>query len=271
MYPGATRRLARWFDENAPGVDVAFCPERVAQGYAVREIFSLPQLVSGATPRARKRAHTLFSLIAPSVIDVDTTEAEIGKLFCNAWRYVTFALANQFYQLCAENGVDYARVHRAITQDYPRLRGLPTAGFAAGPCLFKDTMQLSAYYNNDFSIGQAAMLVNEGFPRVLMQQLRHLGLQDKTVGLLGVAFKGDNDDTRESLAFNMKKLLELEARQVLCTDEYVQAPWLLPLERVLEEADVLVIGAPHSRYRGLSPRQPTLDPWNALGRGGLLR
>ena len=271
VYPGATQHLARWFDEHLPGVDVAFCPERVAQGYAVQETESLPQLVSGATPRAVERAHGLFALVAPKIIEVSTTEAELGKLFCNAWRYVTFAVANQFYSLCAANGIDYARVHAAITQDYPRMRGLPGAGFAAGPCLFKDTMQLAAYYNNEFSLGQSAMLVNEGFPRVLMNQLRPLGLRDKKVGLLGMAFKGDNDDTRESLAFKMKKLLELEARAVLCTDEHVQADWLLPLDRVLEQADILVIGAPHSRYKGLQPRQPTLDPWNFLGRGGLLR
>jgi UDP-N-acetyl-D-mannosaminuronic acid dehydrogenase len=114
------------------------------------------------------------------------------------------------------------------------------------------------------------MLVNEGFPRVLMMQLRTLGLQDKIVGLLGLAFKGDDDDTRESLAFKMKKLLELEARAVLCTDPHVKADFVVPLERVLAEADVLVVAAPHREYKTLAPRQPTLDPWNHLGRGGLL-
>jgi UDP-N-acetyl-D-mannosaminuronic acid dehydrogenase len=271
VYPGATERLGRWFDENVPGVDVAFCPERVAQGFAVTEIEALPQLVSGITPRAVERAAALFGLVARKIVRVAPVEAELGKLFCNAWRYVTFAVANQFYALCAENGVDYARVHAAITQDYPRMRGLPTAGFAAGPCLFKDTMQLAAYYNNEFSLGQNAMLVNEGFPRVLMTQLRAFGLRGRTVGILGMAFKGDDDDTRESLAFKLKKLLELEAGRVICTDPHVRADWLLPLETVLAEADVLVVGAPHSAYRGLAPRQPTLDPWNHLGRGGLLR
>jgi UDP-N-acetyl-D-mannosaminuronic acid dehydrogenase len=271
VYPGATQHIGRWFDANLPGVDVAFCPERVAQGHAIEEIASLPQIVAGFTPRAAERARELFSLVARQIVQLGTTEAELGKLFCNAWRYLTFAVANQFYALCAENGIDYARVHAAITQDYPRMRGLPTAGFAAGPCLFKDTMQLAAYSNNEFSLGQAAMLVNEGFPRVLMTQLRRLDLQDKTVGLVGMAFKGDNDDTRESLAFKMKKLLELECKAVLCTDPFVQADWLVPLERVLAGADALVIGAPHSQYRDLVPRQPVLDPWNILGRGGLLK
>lgn len=270
VYPGATLRLQRWFDEHQLQVDLAFCPERVAQGFALKEIASLPQIVSGTTPRACERAAKLFSIVA-NIVPLEPTEAELAKLFCNAWRYISFAIANQFYMLCAENGIDYYRIHHAVTLDYPRMKPLPGAGFAAGPCLFKDTMQLSAYYNNEFSLGQSAMLVNEGLPRVLMQQLRPLGLQNKTVGLLGVAFKGDNDDVRDSLAFKMKKLLELEAEAVLCTDEFVQRPWLLPLEQVLAKADVLVIGAPHTRYKTLRPTQPTLDPCNLLQRGGLLK
>jgi UDP-N-acetyl-D-mannosaminuronic acid dehydrogenase len=271
VYPGATLRLQRWLDENAPGVDLAFCPERVAQGYALREIADLPQIVSGTTPRACERAAALFSIVAKKTVPLDTTEAELAKLFCNAWRYVSFAIANQFYALCAENGIDYYRIHNAVTLDYPRMKPLPGAGFAAGPCLFKDTMQLSAYYNNGFSLGQSAMLVNEGLPRILMQQLRPLGLEHKTVGLLGVAFKGDNDDIRDSLAFKMKKLLELEAKAVLATDEFVKLEGLLPLDEVLARSDVLVIGAPHTRYKSLRPTQPTLDPWNLLSRGGLIK
>jgi UDP-N-acetyl-D-mannosaminuronic acid dehydrogenase len=271
VFPGATEMLATWMERHVPGVDVAFCPERVAQGHAVREILELPQIVSGTSPRALERAKALFSLVAPSVVELSPKEAELGKLFCNAWRYITFAAANQFYALCAENSLDYTRIHRAITLEYPRMRSLPGAGLAAGPCLFKDTMQLAAFSNNEFSLGQNAMLVNEGFPRVLLKQLREHGLADKTVGLLGMAFKGDNDDTRESLAFKMRKLLQLECRQVLCTDEFAAGDWLVPLEDVLSHADVLVVTAPHSRYRGLTPRQPTLDPWNILNRGGLLK
>ncbi|HET9388212.1 MAG TPA: nucleotide sugar dehydrogenase [Steroidobacteraceae bacterium] len=270
VFPGATQHFARWLEDRIPGMDLAFCPERVAQGYAVEEIGSLPQIVSGVTPRALARARALFELVAAEIVELSTTEAELGKLFCNAWRYISFGVANQFYSLCADNNIDYARVHAAICKDYPRMRGLPGAGLAAGPCLFKDTMQLAAYYQNNFSLGQAAMLVNEGLPRLLVAQMRRLGLATKTVGILGMAFKGDNDDTRESLAFKLKKLLELECRRVLCTDPLVKGDWLLPLEQVLDEADALIVGAPHSRYRDLRPRQPVLDPWNLLGRGGLL-
>jgi len=271
VFPGATQMMAHQMQEKVPGVDIAFCPERVAQGYSLKEIANLPQIVSGTTPRARTRARALFGLLTEKIIELETTEAELSKLFCNAWRYIVFAVANQFYALCAANGIDYYRVWEAVTRDYPRMQGLPKAGFAAGPCLFKDTMQLSAYFNNDFTLGQSAMLVNEGQPRVLMQQLRKHGLADKTVGILGMAFKGDNDDTRESLAFKMKKLLAVECKKVICSDPYVKSSsGLVPLEEVLETADIIVIGAPHSVYKTLRPTQPVLDPWNHLGRGGLL-
>lgn len=270
VFPGATQTVASHLQERVPGVDVAFCPERVAQGHSLREIASLPQIVSGTTPRARQRARALFGLLTEKIIELETTEAELSKLFCNSWRYIVFAAANQFYSLCADNGIDYYRIWEAVTRDYPRMQGLPKAGLAAGPCLFKDTMQLAAYYNNDFTLGQSAMLVNEGLPRVLMKQLRAHDLRNKVVGILGMAFKGDNDDTRESLAFKLKKLLAIECRKVVCSDPYVKVAGLVSLEEVLETADLLIIGAPHAVYKSVRPSQPVLDPWNHLGLGGLL-
>lgn len=271
VFPGATAHVARHLHALVPGIDVAFCPERVAQGHALREFEELPQLVSGLSPRARERAAALFRRQTDRIIEVEPIEAELGKLFCNAWRYIQFAAANQFYALCANHGIDYYRVWEAITTGYPRMSSLPRAGLAAGPCLLKDTMQLAAFTDNEFSIGQASMLVNEGLPRVLLNQLRPHGLKDKVVGILGMAFKADNDDTRDSLAFRLKKLLAVEAGAVLCTDELARGAWWSPLELVLEKSDMLIIGAPHTRYKSLKLTKPTLDPWNCLGRGGLLQ
>jgi len=271
VFPGATEHVARHLQALVPGIDVAFCPERVAQGHALREFEELPQLVSGLSARARQRAGALFRRQTDRIIEVEPIEAELGKLFCNAWRYIQFAAANQFYALCANHGVDYYRVWEAITTGYPRMSGLPRAGLAAGPCLLKDTMQLAAFSDNEFSLGQASMLVNEGLPRVLLNQLRTHGLRDKTVGILGMAFKADNDDTRDSLAFRLRKLLVVEAGNVVCTDEMARGPWWSPLEEVLAKSDLLIIGAPHTRYKTLKPTKPTLDPWNCLGRGGLLK
>jgi len=271
VFPGATLKIQAHLQKHVPGIDVAFCPERVAQGFAINEIGTMPQMISGVGERAIARARRLFARICPSTVDLEPVEAELAKLFCNAWRYITFAVANQLYSLCADNGIDYYTIHDAVTRDYPRMKGLPKAGFAAGPCLFKDTMQLASFCPNELPLGHAAMLVNESMPRGLVRQLQSkFDLKDKTVGILGMTFKGDNDDVRESLAFKLRKLLRLECKEVLCTDEFAQLPWLLPVDKVLAQADIIVIGSPHSAYKTLAPRQPVLDPWNLLGRGCLL-
>jgi UDP-N-acetyl-D-mannosaminuronic acid dehydrogenase len=270
VFPGATQKVFEHLQRRLPGIEVAFCPERVAQGAAIKEIGTMPQMISGVGESALSRARDLFRKICPETVDLKPMEAELAKLFCNAWRYITFAIANQFYTVCADHGVDYYDIWEAVTRDYPRMKGLPKAGFAAGPCLFKDTMQLAAFFANDFPLGHAAMLVNEQLPRAVVRQLalKH-DLSSKTVGILGMAFKGDNDDIRESLAFKLRKLLAFEAKEVICTDEYATVSWFRPLDEVLARADLLVIGAPHSRYKTLSPAQPFVDPWNLLGRGGL--
>lgn len=270
VFPGATQKVHDYLQRNLQGIDVAFCPERVAQGHAIREIGSMPQIVSGVGERAVERARTLFQTISASTVELEPIEAELGKLFCNSWRYITFAIANQFYGVCADNGIDYYAVWEAITKDYPRMAGLPKAGFAAGPCLFKDTMQLAAFFPNDFPLGHSAMLVNEQMPRAVVRLLKDsFPLAGKTVAILGMAFKGDNDDVRESLAFKLRKLLMLECREVVCTDEFARLPWFVPLEEAIERADAIVIGAPHTRYRSLELKKPFVDPWNVLGRGGL--
>ena len=134
-----------------------------------------------------------------------------------------FAVANQFFMIADQAGVDYTNVLRAIREDYPRAQDLPGPGFAAGPCLFKDTMQLSAFTSDHFPLGQAAMQVNEGLPAYIVSALerRYGGLQGKTVGILGMAFKAESDDTRASLSYKLRKLLSWSGARVVCTDPYV--------------------------------------------------
>src|ERR1019366_3171254 len=130
----------------------------------------------------------------------------------------------------------------------PRMRSFAKPGFAAGPCLLKDTLQLSAFAKNNFFMGHAAMLINEGLPNVIVEQLRRFGLSDLRVAILGMAFKGNSDDTRESLAYKLRNLLLIEAKEVLCTDPYVRDPRLVPLQTAIESADIVILGAPHSVY-----------------------
>jgi UDP-N-acetyl-D-mannosaminuronic acid dehydrogenase len=152
------------------------------------------------------------------------------------------------------------------------MAGLPKSGFAAGPCLFKDTMQLAAFTDNSFQLGHAAMLVNEGLPLYIVSQLeRTHDLGSKTVGILGMAFKGESDDIRSSLSYKLKRILEFRAGEVLCTDPYVTVDTTLkPLETVLEQSDILILAAPHRAYRDLVTDKPVADVWNFLGQGSTL-
>jgi UDP-N-acetyl-D-mannosaminuronic acid dehydrogenase len=269
VYPGVTALVERMMAEQGHQVDVAFCPERIAEGKAMTELCSLPQIVSGNNDRARQRAAELFGLLTDHIVELEPEEAELAKLFTNTWRYIKFAAVNQFYMIANSRGLDFERIRAAVAQDYPRAQDIPGAGFAAGPCLFKDTMQLAAFTDNQFHLGHSAMLVNEGLPLYVVSQLeQRYDLSTMTVGILGMSFKADSDDTRSSLSYKLKRILSFKARQVLTTDPHVKTdPHLVPLEQVLAEADLLVVATPHSHYRNLSVDKPVADMWNVLGRG----
>jgi len=272
VYPGTTERVARHLQQRLPGIDVAFCPERIAQGHALEESSRLPQIISGTTPRAAQRARDLFHGLADSMLELSPTEAELAKLFTNAWRYLSFAASNQFYTMANDLGLDFYRIYKAMVQDYPRMSGFAPPGFAAGPCLFKDTMQLAAFSNNSFFLGHAAMLVNEGLPNYLVRCLkRRLDLSKQTVGILGMAFKADNDDPRESLSYKLRKMLSLEAAGVLCSDPFIKDPSFVAAEDLVARCDLILLGTPHSAYRKLDlGGKPAVDIWNLWGRGGIV-
>jgi UDP-N-acetyl-D-mannosaminuronic acid dehydrogenase len=270
VYPGTSAFVAQNLADRGLSADVAFCPERIAEGHALEELSSLPQIVGADAERAGDRAEALFRKLTDHIVRTSTKEAELAKLFTNTWRYMKFAIANQFFMVADQAGVDYNNVLRAIREDYPRAADLPGPGFAAGPCLFKDTMQLAAAYNNNFWLGHAAMLVNEGLPAFVVRHVKeHHDLSNMRVGILGMAFKADSDDPRESLSYKLRKLLEYESAEVLCTDVYIQDPRFLPLDEVLERADLIIVGAPHREYRTLEfpEEMPVVDIWNIYGKG----
>ncbi|TMC34178.1 MAG: nucleotide sugar dehydrogenase [Chloroflexi bacterium] len=266
VYPGTTEWLARELHEQRIQADVAMCPERIVEGHALDELASLPQIIGADTEVARSRARALFAAITSSFVDATTREAEVAKLLTNTWRYMKFAVANSFFMVTHNAGVDYTRVLKAIRHDYPRAADLPSPGFAAGPCLLKDTMQVAAFARNTFSLGLAAMAVNEGLPQYVVDQVqRRIPLAGKTVGILGMAFKPGSDDGRASLSYKLRKLLDAAGATVLCTDPYVADDGLVPLDRVLRDAEVLFVGVPHPVYRSLDLRgRELIDVWGAL-------
>ena len=269
VFPGVTALVEKMMARLGLQIEVAFCPERIAEGKAMTELFMLPQIVSSRTPSGTKRACSLFGRLTGKLVVMSPEEAELAKLFTNVWRYIKFATANQLYMMANEQGLDFDRIRRGLAEDYPRAADMPAAGFAAGPCLFKDTMQLAAFNHNNFPLGHAAMAVNEGLPLYVVHRLEgQFDLASMTVGILGMAFKAGSDDIRSSLSYKLKRILAFKAGAVLCTDPYVTVdPGLLPLEEVLAQSDLLVVGAPHPEYRGLVTDKPAADIWDILGNG----
>ncbi len=269
VFPGVTALVEKMIAGLGLQIEVAFCPERIAEGKAMTELFELPQLVSARTPAGIERASELFGRLTGKLVVLSPEEAELAKLFTNVWRYIKFATANQLYMMANEQGLDFDRIRRGLAEDYPRAADMPAAGFAAGPCLFKDTMQLAAFNHNNFPLGHAAMAVNEGLPLYVVHRLeQRFDLASMTVGILGMAFKGGSDDIRSSLSYKLKRILAFKADAVLCTDPYVTVdPDLLPLDEVLARSDLLVVGAPHPEYRGLRTEKPAADIWDVLGDG----
>ena len=208
-------------------------------------------------------------MLSDEVVYLEPEEAELAKLFTNTWRYIKFATANQLYMMANDFGLDYERIRQAVTHNYPRAADLPGAGFAAGPCLFKDTMQLAAFNNNNFNLGQASVSINEGMPLYVVARLeQRFDLPNMTIGILGMSFKAESDDPRSSLSYKLKRILRFKAARVLTTDPYVRHdPDLVPLDDVLGEADLLIVGTPHDCYRSIETDLPIVDVWNLLERG----
>jgi UDP-N-acetyl-D-mannosaminuronic acid dehydrogenase len=269
IFPGTTEKVRDLLRSSGKGTKVSFCPERIVEGRAMEELRSLPQIISSFDASSLDEVRELFLTLTKEVAVLEPMEAELAKLFTNVWRYTRFAISNQLYTIAAKRGLDFYRIRQAIAYKYPRADDIPSAGFAAGPCLFKDAMQLSSFSDDTFFV-HAAMLVNEGLPDMIVQRLKgKYNLKYLTVGILGMAFKGDSDDARGSLAYKLKKILTIAAKQVVYTDPYIEDAGKSPIDEVLK-ANIIILGAPHSIYSQVVLPSATVvvDIWNFFGDGG---
>lgn len=270
VYPGTTAHVRERLRSGGLELDVAFCPERMVQGKALEEIRSLPQIVGADDDRAGSRAGAFFERLGTDIVRVTTREAELAKLVANAYRYVSFAVANELWMLADAAGVDYGNVLHAVRDGYPRAQGLPGPGFASGPCLVKDTLALAEFAGHDGTLLRAALKVNEDLPARVVAQMekRFGGLADRRVGLLGMAFKAGSDDTRNASSQRLRDLLESAGAIVLCTDPYVRDATLVPLQDVLARSEIVVVATPHSAYRELDvPPSRLVDIWGITTAG----
>ena len=213
---------------------------------------------------AQRKATAIFKKISKKIVYCNLKEAEFSKLFSNAFRYAQFAISNEFYMLADKANLDFNKIRKITKDGYPRAESMPSAGFAAGPCLLKDTMQLLSFSRNNFSIGNSSMLVNEGMVLYLIDKLeKKYNLKTKKIGLLGMAFKAECDDTRSSLSYKMKKFLSTKVNKLYCSDPYVKTDKnLSTLNDTIKNSDILIICVPHKKYKNLNLKsKEVIDIW----------
>jgi UDP-N-acetyl-D-mannosaminuronic acid dehydrogenase len=251
---------------------IAYCPERIVQGYSIKELNKLPQIISGFTKKSIKESERLFKKITSKTIVSSVKEAELSKLFCNSLRYIEFAIANQFYMISEDFGVNFDNVRQIMTYGYDRAKMLPSAGFSAGPCLLKDTMQLYSFNHNNFLLGQASMMVNEGLPNFVVKKIKQkYKIDGLSIGILGMSFKANIDDTRDSLSYKLKKNLLFNNAKVYCSDEFVKEKNFISKNALIKKCKVIIIGTPHSAYKKLKiPKNKIIvDLWGITKRNNI--
>ena len=250
--PGTCKEILKLLNKRKD-YHLAYCPERIKQGHSITELQKLPQIVSGFSKKAINDSSILFSKISPSIIKCEVLEAELIKLYTNAWRYIQFAVSNELYMLCENLGVEFNSIRKKIIYNYPRAKNMPTAGFAAGPCLYKDTIHLNNFHNNKFKLGKSAITINHNLPNFIVKQLsKNISLIKKTVGILGMAFKPDIDDSRNSLSNKLEKILKKNGTKVICSDEYIKNKKFVTKEELIDKSDIIIIGVPHRNYNKLN-------------------
>jgi len=262
VYPGITNQLKKILTDAGLKTAISFCPERIAEGNAITELKELPQIIGAEDEIAMDLSSKMFSSLGSDLVVTSIEEAELTKLFANAFRYLQFAIANEFFEICQSKNLNWENVWNALQKDYPRTASLPKPGFAAGPCLVKDTQQLNYYFGGKFQLGASALKINECLPEFVVEQLKEkFSLEEKTIGILGMTFKGDVDDFRSSLSFRLKNVLENEAKKVLCSDALLNKPYFVSEKKLLEESDVIIIATPHSKYKSIQTDKPLVDIW----------
>lgn len=279
--PGATEQLARQLEEQTKlvigeNLFLAYCPERIAEGKSVAELKQIPQIVGSLDEASAKKAAEVFGKIAPEILFTKPRAAELSKLFCNMYRYIDFAIGNEFMMIAESYGADIYEVLNLVNRNYKR-GNLKSPGFTAGPCLVKDGFFLidkSPY----MELVTAAWRLNENIPGYILSRIKAeiKDLQKKRVTILGLAFKKNIDDIRYSLSPKLQRYFLAEGAMVSVHDPLIDSE---PLEDALKGAEILVIGVNHDLFskinleylRGLvSPDCLIADIWNMFGTGKIV-
>jgi UDP-N-acetyl-D-mannosaminuronic acid dehydrogenase len=257
-------------------VFVAHAPERIAAGRFLEEISTLPCIIGGVGEASTERAAALFEVFGAPIVRTTPVQAELAKIWTNILRYATFALPNLLMMDCESYGANVFEVIDLINRDYPR-GGIAKPGLTAGTCLRKD-FAFSEERSNAPGMLLAVSRVNEAVPLFLVEGVKRRigGLSSRKVAVLGLTFKRDTDDERDSLSHKLIRLLERELADVAVCDPHAPSP-TQPLAEAVHDADVVIVATNHSTFEEpltlqtiaatAAPECLLVDPWNALRTG----
>lgn len=278
LSPGTTEYIKRFLEDKCNfkiGKDILLscCPERIAEGNAISELQEIPQIIGTFDEKSKNASAKIFSHITKDLLFTDPRSAELAKLFCNMYRYIDFAIGNEFMLIAESHGRDIYEILHLVNDGYKR-GGVKSPGFTAGACLVKDGFFLidqSPYLD----LIAAAWRINESIPRFVTAKLleRMRSLESKKIALLGLAFKRDIDDTRYSLSLKLEQNLLIAGARVVSHDPYVPSA---SFEEAVKDADAVIIAVNHKRFKELSLQDLSAyvkkecvicDIWNLLGTG----
>jgi UDP-N-acetyl-D-mannosaminuronic acid dehydrogenase len=277
--PGTTEFVAGYLEKRrdlrvGEDVYVAHAPERIAAGRFLEEITSLPCIIGGVGDASTERAAQVFSVFGAPIVKTTPMQAELAKIWTNILRYATFALPNLLMMDCERYGANVFEVIDLINRDYPR-GGIAMPGMTAGTCLRKD-FAFSEERSNSPGMLLAVSRVNESVPLFLVEGIkRRMGtLASRKVAVLGLTFKRNTDDERDSLSPKLIRLLERELADVAVCDPHAPSP-TQPLHDAVQDADVVIVATNHSEFEHPEALSEIVaraadecllvDPWNALG------
>lgn len=285
--PGTTKytsMLISDLKQLKPGVNfyIAYCPERIAEGMAIEEIETIPQIIGGLDKKSSIKAEEFFKKIGVKTMISDDVSIELAKLFTNMYRYINFAIANEFMFLAENQEREIHEIIKLVNFGYSR-GGISSPGLTGGPCLFKDGFFLiSDLPFNDLI--STSWKINESVPLILINKIKkHMRLEKKKAVILGMAFKAEIDDTRESLSFKVRKALLRENAEVYLHDPFVKSYQYQEIYKdvysVLENANLIFVATNHKAYKSMDLKKlktvvakncMICDVWNVFGTGKIL-
>ena len=265
VFPGICNKVYEIL--KSKNSNISYCPERIVQGKSLIELPKLPQIVSAFNKKAENQSAILFKNITRKIIFSSILEAELIKLFSNAYRYINFSITNDFYKICKSFNINYENLRKKMIDGYERNTAIPKAGFSAGPCLLKDTMQLASFTKTKFDLGYAAMKINQKLPIFLIKELeKKVNLKKEIIGIMGLSFKADVDDIRDSLSIDLINYLKKRNLNFLYNDPYYKDPDNSDLKHLIKKSSIIIIATPHKVYKKVKiPRKKKIvDIWNII-------